>query len=163
MDSGLAALLGASVGAISASVAQVVATVRQTKQRRADRRLELLEGALNAISRERRLLASMLSLWTAGLPPDHHSVADLDMQLAVAIEDVWIAENSLRVHFGSDSAVVGAFSSLILALADMKAALRPASGAPNPEVLGGWQTAHKSIVRIQVDFVETIRRVAALK
>jgi hypothetical protein len=162
MDSGLAAIVGAAVGAIGSSAAQVVANIRQAKDRKADRRLELLENALDLVARERRLLRSHLSLWRAGLPPDDRRVEDLDAQLALAIEEVWVAENSLRVHFRSDSEVVTQFSTLLLAMDDMKNALRRRPGPSTQEDLDQWAAANKSIVKIQLAFVDAIRSAAKL-
>jgi len=163
MDSGLAAILGASVGAAGASVAQLVASIRQATQRKEDRRLELMENALNGAVRERRLLRSQLSLWHGGLVAEDPRVGALDGQVAEAIEAVWIAENSLLMHFGSGSDVVEAFGAILVSLDALKSLIRRAPGPPNQADLDAWAAETSVAVRSQRAFADIARRVARLE
>jgi hypothetical protein len=158
MDAGWAAILGAAVGSVGAGGVSIWTQVRERRDRDSDRRRALVEGAINAVSHERRLLHAAYSLWTNGVAPDDPRVDAVDLQVAEAIDLVWASGNLLSINFGSESRVALSFHELVAALDAVKmASLNRGGGGPSLPQESAWNAAQGRIIGAQRDFIETVR------
>lgn len=150
-------------GVVSPSVVAILgARARRGDLKRAERehQLKIATDALDAVSRERQLLYVGWNLWRHELNARAPEVVEHDKTVAEAIERVWMAENTLRVRFGSDAAIYTAFSEVIEKLDVMlKVEQRHvvAPGPPTLKDLADFQRASSDVAGEQKRYVEAVR------
>src|SRR3712207_5933202 len=100
MDAGLAAIIGAAVGAIGGAGGQLIARGLDYRRESRDRKLAALEAALSALLRER---LALIGWWNALKAGEADAAKEDAEKVNRVIEEVWHHENALRIRFGSES------------------------------------------------------------
>jgi hypothetical protein len=160
MDSGLAAIIGAAVGAIGGGGVQWWITNRDFNDRRQQRKRAILETALHNVQRERRLLHTGYSMWRHGAQIERAEVLDNDRAVSGAVEEVWISESQVMVEYGEESPQWKIYQQLIDSMLSLKWIYDrndDAGVTPSPTTEHRWDEASRAVGRAQRDFVRVIR------
>ncbi|HEV7492538.1 hypothetical protein [Baekduia sp.] len=138
---------------------------RQDRRTERDHQLALLEEGLNAISRERRLLHVGYSMWRHGATKLDLRVFENDKAITECIEEIWLAENRVRIRFGHHSVAATAFDALVSAAEDLFEVYSrhgTAQAGPTAQDDADWLVGVRDLVREQKRFVDATRDVAGL-
>jgi hypothetical protein len=157
MDSGVAAIIGAAVGAFGGGGAQMLQQRQQATAARQNRQHALLDDALVAFTRARRIIAARYELAGKGFAVDSAEFSRNEEQYGPSVEAVWVAVVRVATEFGADSALDQAAQSLADRLTEYGKLAGNHDEVRAVAESGELLKAHTAVVVAQRTFSEAVR------